>query len=256
MRIAYVTTYDGTNVHNWSGLGYFIARTLEDQGSSLQYINVGNPAFAWRAYGRLRSQLRQPRYMPERAVRLAEQRAIRVCRSLSHGTDLVFSPGTLAVAGLRSAPPFVFWADATFAALIDFYPGFDDLDPRTIEQGHEVERRALKRCAAAIYASEWAARSAINDYGADPGKVYVVPFGANLDALPTEEQAYALIARRPRDSCRLLFLGVDWERKGGALAVEAARILNQRGLPTELVVVGCEPPSVPADQPPSTVHHG
>jgi glycosyltransferase involved in cell wall biosynthesis len=244
MRIAYVTTYDATNVHSWSGLGYFIARTLEDQGSSLQYINVGNPALAWRAYGRLRSQLRQPRYMPERAVRLAEQRANRVCRSLSHGTDLVFSPGTLAVAGLPSAPPFVFWADATFAALIDFYPGFNDLDPRTIEQGHEVERRALERCAAAIYASEWAARSAINDYGADTGKVYVVPFGANLDALPTEEQAYALIARRPRDSCRLLFLGVDWERKGGALAVEAARILNQRGLPTELFVVGCEPPSV------------
>jgi glycosyltransferase involved in cell wall biosynthesis len=244
MKIAYVTTYDATNVHNWSGLGYFIARTLEEQGSSLQHINVGSPPFARRAYGRLRSQLRRPRHLPERAVRLAEQRANRVCRSLLHGTDLVFSPGTLGVAGLPGAPPFAFWADATFAAMLDFFPGFFDLDPRTIKQGHELERRALEHCAAAIYASEWAARSAINDYGADAEKVYVVPFGANLEAPPTEAQAHALIARRPRDSCRLLFLGVDWERKGGALAVEAARILNQRGLPTELVVVGCEPPVV------------
>ena len=241
MRIAFATTYDATNVHNWSGLGYFIARTLEEQGATLQYIDVGSPPLSRRAYGRLRSVLGQS-HLPERSVRLAERRANRVSRSLSGGTELVFSPGTLAVAGLPTSPPFVFWADATFAAMVDFFPGFCDLDPRTVEQGHEVERRALERCAAAIYASEWAAQSAINDYGADPGKVYVVPFGANLDALPTEEQAHALIARRPSDSCRLLFLGVDWERKGGALAVEAVRILNERGLPTELVVVGCEPP--------------
>lgn len=244
MRIAYVTTYDATDVHNWSGLGYFVARTLVEQGSSLQHINVGSPSFAWRAYGRLISQFRQQRFIPERTVRLAEQRATRVSRSLPPATDLVFSPGTLPVAGLDSPPPFVFWGDATFAAMIDFYPGFSGLDPRTVEQGHKVERRALEHCSAAIYASEWAARSAVHDYGADAAKVHVVPFGANLDGLPTEAQAHALIARRPRDSCRLLFVGVDWERKGGPLAVETARTLNERGLPTELVVVGCEPPLV------------
>jgi glycosyltransferase involved in cell wall biosynthesis len=40
----------------------------------------------------------------------------------------------------------------------------------------------------------------------------------------------------------LLFLGVDWERKGGQIAVETARLLNLRGLKTQLIVAGCSVP--------------
>jgi glycosyltransferase involved in cell wall biosynthesis len=46
-------------------------------------------------------------------------------------------------------------------------------------------------------------------------------------------------------TCILLFIGVDWERKGGTLALEAARILNQRGIDTVLKVVGCDAPNEP-----------
>jgi glycosyltransferase involved in cell wall biosynthesis len=42
-------------------------------------------------------------------------------------------------------------------------------------------------------------------------------------------------------SCRLLWVGVDWDRKGGDRAIEIARILNRRGLQTELHVAGCTP---------------
>jgi glycosyltransferase involved in cell wall biosynthesis len=41
----------------------------------------------------------------------------------------------------------------------------------------------------------------------------------------------------------MLFLAVEWERKGGDIAVEAARRLNEDGIPTTLVVVGCTPPA-------------
>ncbi|HZG40762.1 MAG TPA: glycosyltransferase, partial [Nodosilinea sp.] len=36
-------------------------------------------------------------------------------------------------------------------------------------------------------------------------------------------------------------MGVDWERKGGPLALEVAQTLNQQGIDTELWVVGCQP---------------
>jgi glycosyltransferase involved in cell wall biosynthesis len=39
----------------------------------------------------------------------------------------------------------------------------------------------------------------------------------------------------------LLFLGVDWHRKGGDIAVELAQALNSQGLSTELTIVGCSP---------------
>lgn len=47
---------------------------------------------------------------------------------------------------------------------------------------------------------------------------------------------------KPTASCNLLFLGVDWERKGGNTALEVAKTLNKTGLKTELKIVGCTPP--------------
>ncbi len=48
--------------------------------------------------------------------------------------------------------------------------------------------------------------------------------------------------RRVQDICRLLFLGVDWHRKGGDIALAVAELLNQKGIRTELDIVGCYPP--------------
>ncbi len=48
-------------------------------------------------------------------------------------------------------------------------------------------------------------------------------------------------ARRGKDSLELLFVGVDWARKGGAIAVETARLLNLAGIRTTLRVAGARP---------------
>jgi glycosyltransferase involved in cell wall biosynthesis len=49
------------------------------------------------------------------------------------------------------------------------------------------------------------------------------------------------IEARPSNRCKLLFLGVDWYRKGGDVALKVAEELNNLGLDTELTVVGCQP---------------
>jgi glycosyltransferase involved in cell wall biosynthesis len=103
-----------------------------------------------------------------------------------------------------------------------------------------MERLALGRVDAAFYASEWAARSAIEDYQLPAEKTHVVPFGANLQQVPSLEQVTQWVAAKPPSICHLLFVGVDFIRKGGSLAVDVARILNQRGQPTILHLVGLE----------------
>lgn len=175
MRIAYATTYDATNVANWSGLGTFIARALEQQGLDLAYVNVGGLTFAERSYGKLRSRLSEGRYLADRGPHATQRRARRIRRLLPAETDLLLSPGTLPVAGHDPPPPFAMWADATFASMVGFYPGFAGLTRSSIKFGHENEKRALENCAAAIYASEWAAASAVRDYGADARKIHAYP---------------------------------------------------------------------------------
>jgi glycosyltransferase involved in cell wall biosynthesis len=67
------------------------------------------------------------------------------------------------------------------------------------------------------------------------------------------EDVGRFLERRKEGVIRLLFVGVDWERKGGPIALEAAAELNARGLKTELHVVGCD---VPDGVPGVVVRHG
>jgi glycosyltransferase involved in cell wall biosynthesis len=40
---------------------------------------------------------------------------------------------------------------------------------------------------------------------------------------------------------RLLFMGIDWRRKGGDVAVAVTREINRRGIAARLTIVGCQP---------------
>jgi glycosyltransferase involved in cell wall biosynthesis len=231
-------------VRAWSGLGRHIARCLELAGCAVARIGplerrVPPAAQARRLGARLRGEAYALDRDPAVARRYAEEVDERLARG---GCDLVFSPGTVPIAHLPAGRPVAFWADATFAALLRTYPRPGAVGSLTVRNGMRLDDRALARASVAFYASEWAARSAVEDHGADPAHVEVVPFGANLAIRHDRRELAELVGGRRLEPCRLLFVGVDWERKGGDTAVEAARLLNARGLATTLDVAGCTPP--------------
>ena len=156
--------------------------------------------------------------------------------------DVLFSPSSRLLSQLEVEVPTVFWTGATFASMLGFYDDFTNLAPPSLAAGHDAEAAALARCTLAIYASEWGARSAVEDYGADPAKVKVVSYGANLESGLSPAEAEAVVRARDPRTCQLLCVGVDWRRKGVEIAIAAAVSLNARGIPTRLSVVGCTPP--------------
>jgi glycosyltransferase involved in cell wall biosynthesis len=98
------------------------------------------------------------------------------------------------------------------------------------------QREVFAACRRVLVLSEWTRRSVVDDYGIDPGRVAVVGAGANLaDPLP-----------RRTDTAQpaVLFVGRDWEQKGGPLLLEAFRLARARVPAARLVVVGCTPPLV------------
>ena len=155
---------------------------------------------------------------------------------------MAFSPGSEAVSCLDIPQPVAFCADATFANMIDYYWDFSSLSKEYVRKGHLQESAALRRASLAIYPSEWAASSALQFYGADPAKVAVIPFGANLGAGNSRDQVHRWIACRRFEEIRLLFVGKAWARKGGDIVVDAARHLVARGFKVRLDVVSAEMP--------------
>ena len=107
-----------------------------------------------------------------------------------------------------------------------------------------AERRSYERADAVFCCTEWARRSVIDDYGIPPAKVTVSRSGANLDFDLVER----LQASPPRVTLpaelRLVFIGVDWRRKGLAKLAGAVDILRERGLPASIVALGPEPEQI------------
>jgi glycosyltransferase involved in cell wall biosynthesis len=256
MNIDYITTYDATDVHNWSGSGYFIAKALEDQDARIRYVGdlQAKPHLLLSLKSHL-YRLNGKAFLPERESFVARQYASKVSSRIRPDTDIIFSPGTIPIALLQSNKPKVFYTDATFAGMIGFYDSFSGLAKETIEHGNYLEQKALDTSRLAIYASDWAARTAIDNYKIDPDKVKVVPFGANIESSRDFGAIREIVSKRSDRECHLLFMGVDWIRKRGDFAVEVARIMNKLGLKTTLHIAGIR--DLPQDSLPDfVVNHG
>jgi glycosyltransferase involved in cell wall biosynthesis len=249
MKIAYLTTYDSQDLksfYNWAGLGYYIALSLKQQSVEIDYIGPLEDRVCLKAACKLKRHYHQivERKNYLRALDPITQRGYvqQVTRKmLNSKADLVFGATTIPISYLDCSQPTVFWSDATFVNLLDSYPIYKNLCQESIDHGHQLERLALQKCSLAIYSSDWAAQTAINYYQADPAKVKVVPFGANLENSLTMSAVKELIDSRPSNKCKLLFIGYDWFRKGGDIVVKLVQELNSAGLNTELTVIGCNP---------------
>ena len=245
MKVAYVTEYDARDVKKWSGTGYFIAESLRNQLLDLECLGPLKDKLTYRLIRKSKRhcyELLGKKYMKDPEPFILKGFAKEIADKLSNcNADIVFSATSNPIAYLDCNQPLVFWADATFANIVDFYPSYSNLCQETVNNWHRMEQLALQKSRLAIYSSDWAAKAAINYYGADKSKVKVVSFGANLQHKFSFNEVKDLIESRPSDQCKLLFLGVEWFRKGGDIALNVAMELNKAGLNTELTIVGCKP---------------
>ena len=243
MKIAFLTTYDPNNKLSWSGSIYYMSKALARHCDDVKNLGPLEPPLrnALRVYGRLRGGLGGRRFLHDRTVQLARACSREAARKL--GSDrydaIVSTASAIATAYLETDIPIVYISDATFALMEGYHPGFSNLTEKSHREGNEIEARAILGASVLAYPSRWAALSAVSDYGADEDRVHIVPFGANLDVAPSPDR---VLGRREDGTCTLLFVGTNWERKGGDIALEAAIRMNEAGVRARLIVCGCTPP--------------
>lgn len=146
------------------------------------------------------------------------------------------------VAYLHTDRKKAIWTDSLYGGLFEYYQTFSNLCSRTRRDMETMDRAAVANCDRLIFVSDWAAQRAIELYGADPDRISVVPYGANVTSGLSRQEAEKLTAEKPFDGvCRLLFTGVEWHRKGGDTAMKIVKRLNAQGIRTELTFLGTDP---------------
>lgn len=240
---SYLTFYDAREISHWSGCGIRIWQTLKMAGLETENIFSEPVLTPWERILRFTHRKMGRNFDVFRREAMLRRIAADLDRQLQGRTpDLLVSPGTMQTAFLQHPAPMVYWVDATFKIIRDYYHTMADLPSYAVRENERIERRALARASWVVASSEWARRSVIDDYGVPADRVVFLPMGANFDTPPNRERVLASIERRDPTKPRALFMGVDWIRKGGDFAVEAVGLVREMGIPLELDLVGCTPP--------------
>ena len=255
MKIAYLTEFNLTQLnpktlprnklgHGQKCQAIFNALNHHHSVISVHHLNKQREQRAlWPKLKRRYHRLFHKTYLPwtePRFTRDYAQQLQRHCDRLQ--PDLILTSDSNLIAYLNLPHPIALWTDTSYAGLIDQYPGYQNLCSASRRQLYDLDRQAYQRCRGLFFASQWAADIAQDTYQLPSDKINVIPFGANLSQVPTSAQVETWRRSRPKQPCKLLFIGVDWYRKGGDLALAIAQDLNQRGFKSELTLVGGHPP--------------
>jgi glycosyltransferase involved in cell wall biosynthesis len=124
------------------------------------------------------------------------------------------------------------------------------LSVKRIKEGVSFERRVYERTDRILVMSEYLRRSFVEDYGIPASRVAVVGAGVNLDEIPQ------VFPDKWYDTKQILFIGVDFARKGGPLLLKAFREVRAVHRSATLHIVGPAELHLPAELAGGVIHHG
>ncbi len=238
------TTEDPRDPLAWSGTPHAILSALERLDGVHTHIlgplDPGPKIFEGmlKVYWALRSK----RFMWEREPGIQRRYAAQLASKLKAlDYDFVLTLGSMSAAALPDSVPYVLYGDSTFELLVDYYPRLSRICSRSRRYGEAIDQKAFSGARHIVMTSTWAADSVINHYKVPSERVSVIPIGAQHICRQDPAELESRWQSRLNGPMRLLWIGVEWERKGGDIAVAIASELHRRGIPVQLDLAGLTP---------------
>lgn len=234
--IAYISQSDPfTDRRAWSGTNFKLREGIEAAGFDVKWI-----PFKVNKHKLIMLKILIKVIFGKKALVDHNRFYFRMCahsidlKQLEDCDYLFFPAGGQIGPYLKTDKPIIYFSDATFSLMVDYY--WKNQPKWIVKEGFENDLKAIKRSILNIRSSKWAADSVVNDYGANPEQTFVIEFGANIE----EKDIKPSMPYRIGQTMNVLFSGVDWQRKGGDIAVETVRLLNEHGIKSKLVIAGIE----------------
>jgi len=238
-----------------SGMNRFLFAALREKGWQLEICDIPLPRLAvlW-AYistfkfnlrhwkdaknAKLGSYLKNPRIFWQRSRFCA-----RLLRRKWREGDLILQIAGLfaPTQALRQLPgPYaVFLSFTTRLAAKEYPPWAVFPTEETRQTWYNCEEYLYQNASLIVTTNAHAQRNLIGDYQVSPDRISVIGYGVNLDNLVPSD--------KPRSPKQALYIGYDFERKGGPTILEAFARVHQDDPEAALVIIGpARPDRVPA----------
>jgi glycosyltransferase involved in cell wall biosynthesis len=247
LKIAIINTYDSKDIKMWSGIPYHISVMLENLYSKDNISCIKAPQirrdFISYLSGLYFNRIRKKKYLTWCDKRLLEKYKSQFSKLIEEEFDLIITFQFSLVPLLKNKHnKIIWWSDATFQNLLDNYSYVTNICSYCIKGGHDFQKQALNNSIVTILSSDWAIDTATGYYNTGRSKISKIPLASNLSIFPTIKEIETILRNKVKNCIKLLFIGLDWERKGGDDAVKVFNNLNQLGFKTQLLVVGSNIP--------------
>ncbi len=244
LSIAFITADDPRDKRSWSGTNHFLYRTLEKHIGHVDLLGPYTPQplkFFCSAFNFITLRLSGKRfdYRHSFLMRNAYGKHFTKLLALKKYDLVVISASTAAAAGIETSLPVVYINDRVIPGALNYHKVLTQLFEFSRSQSIACDKQAIDKSTVSLFSSHWAGQAAVDLHGIDPHKIKVIPFGANFEVMPAAPAKISF----PEFPIRLLFVGVNWEDKGGQVAYDAFLEILSIGIDAELTIVGCLPPA-------------
>jgi glycosyltransferase involved in cell wall biosynthesis len=172
-------------------------------------------------------------HMHKTSYMFRRTRAALLQRLRGSNFAFTFQTQTMFDASLPDIPNFIY-TDHTHLENRN-YPVPEAATPLSLTWA-EMEKGAYQNARMVFTMSRNISRSLISEYGCSPQRVKCIYAGSNVSA-----EISGNIDNSRFSAKNILFVGVDWERKGGPVLLEAFRLLRRTHPEARLTIVGCSP---------------
>jgi glycosyltransferase involved in cell wall biosynthesis len=234
---------------SFSGISNILFKELMAQGTVFDAIQVkeswlNDTAFKLRNYKRSRPEWRAAYKSDIGRFESLNRAAIKTI-SEAKDHEGIFQIGSRISIGHQIKEPTFSYQDGN-AAMRYRYIGDEGLSDKQRASHLRYENEAYKRLKGIFLFSAWLGDSFMKDFSVPAKNLHVVGAGINFTRFPD-------ITNKQFDKPRFLFVGREFERKGGKTLLEAFA-KTRKQLPTaELVIVG---PDVPSSSPEGVIFAG
>jgi len=212
-----------------------VAFAMLNRVANVNYVGPIDPSCF--VVEKLSSKTKRVLGFPGKFYAFSDRRLRRISSEIhikaSKGADIDFFHGFTPWICYESSRPYIAWNDCTFRQYIRVYQSINDFSIADVNRIESTEAVWLRSASHVWFRNDWAAQSAIREYGLIPSRVRVVGNYGLVD--PPESDCYD-------GALRFLFVSTNFMKKGGDIAVKAVGRLSREFPSIRLDVVGEQPP--------------
>lgn len=217
----------------WSGVNVAIHGVLSKR-FELNVLDPINPGFDYPA--KVVSKARRTAGLPGKFHFFTSRRLKQIANLISRGADAEadcdFFHGSTPWILYDSPRPYFAIVDTCFSTYVNVYHDRKQFAEDDLNRIFDTEARWLSRASGVFFGTQWALQQVVDDYSIPPSNLEVVGAAGSM-RIPEKD--------RDPQGLNLLFIGYDFQRKGGVICVEALKLLRQKYPDARLTLVGGHP---------------